>query len=74
MGIISTIYIILSVYYYDRCTWQIQALRPTVVEIAKLKEGVLTGYDTEEIKRMTAKMHLLLESNQETVVSFFSDI
>jgi len=49
MGIISTIFVCISIYYFESIITETTVLRPTFREIILLKEEVLTSGNQEQI-------------------------
>jgi hypothetical protein len=49
MGIISTLFVIVSVIYYERVISEALLLRPVAFEVLEHKEELLAAYHEEEI-------------------------
>lgn len=72
IGIIASIYVVFSIYYFESCIYEISTLRPVFGTILEQRKQLVVSADEQEIYKLLSSLNKVLATYAKGISSLYS--
>lgn len=72
IGIIASIYVVFSIYYFESCIYEISTLRPVFGTILEQRKQLVVSADEKEIYKLLSSLNKVLATYAKGISSLYS--